>query len=124
MGGKLFKYVKPLDIVICLFVLLIAVLLFLLPFSSRAGRAVVISYIDGGRCVYLAENTEIFLESNGCKLTVCAENGEVYVSESDCPDGVCVHTGRISKENESILCVPAGVLITVSGGEDFDAVAW
>lgn len=50
------------------------------------------------------------------KMKVVIENGAVYVTEADCPDRVCEHTGRIRYENQSIVCLPNKVTITIAGG--------
>lgn len=44
---------------------------------------------------------------------------------ADCPDQVCVHQREISKQGESIICLPNKVVIYVSDGKDseFDAIA-
>ena len=47
----------------------------------------------------------------------------VRVSESDCPGQDCVHTGAISRAGQSIVCLPAQVVISLVGAaSDVDAV--
>ncbi len=46
-------------------------------------------------------------------LTVVIEGGSVYVTAPDCPDKVCEHTGRIRHENQSIVCLPNRVTVTI-----------
>lgn len=60
----------------------------------------------------------------GYVLTLAAEEGAVWVEESDCPTGDCVHTGRITRGGQSIVCLPARVVITLTGasGEAPDGV--
>ena len=58
------------------------------------------------------------IESNGYHLTVKTEKNKAFVSASDCPDGVCRHTAPISRPGETILCVPAGVVLRVSGEKE------
>ncbi len=55
---------------------------------------------------------------HGISLTITIENGRVRVSESGCPDRVCVHTGWLSRGGQSAVCVPAGVCVRVTGGND------
>lgn len=55
---------------------------------------------------------------NGVTLTVTAEedgNG-LRVSSSDCPTQDCVHTGTISRGGQSIVCLPARIVIQLTGG--------
>ena len=45
--------------------------------------------------------------------------------EADCPDKLCVHQKAISKNNETIICLPNKVVVQVTSGEEseFDSVA-
>lgn len=52
------------------------------------------------------------------------ETPGVRVTHSDCPTQDCVHTGRIFKAGQSIVCLPARIVITLSGtGADYDVIA-
>ena len=54
---------------------------------------------------------------NGVTLTVAAEDGNgLRVSSSDCPTQDCVHTGTISRSGQSIVCLPARIVIQLTGG--------
>ena len=60
---------------------------------------------------------------NGYTLTVTADDGGLRVSEADCPTRDCVHTGVISRSGQSIVCLPARIVIQLTGGAaDDDAV--
>ena len=39
----------------------------------------------------------------------------VHVSDSDCPGQDCVHTGAISRAGQSIVCLPAQVVVYLEG---------
>lgn len=58
---------------------------------------------------------------NGYTLRVqaSAEPSEegVSVTESDCPTQDCVHTGVISRSGQSIVCLPARIVIELQGGD-------
>ena len=54
---------------------------------------------------------------NGYTLTVTAEDGGLRVSEADCPTQDCVHTGTISRSGQSIVCLPALIIIQLTGGQ-------
>ena len=106
-------------------VLLIAVLLFLIPFFGlREGRTLLVTTARGTTEYDLSKDRQIELHENGIALTVVIEDGKAFVQHSDCPDGVCMASGRIARSGESILCAPAGVTLTVKGGgDDVDFVA-
>ena len=54
---------------------------------------------------------------NGVTLTVAAEDGNgLRVSSSDCPTQDCVRTGTISRSGQSIVCLPARIVIQLIGG--------
>ena len=53
---------------------------------------------------------------NGYTLTVAAEGDGLRVSEADCPTQDCVHTGTISRSGQSIVCLPARIVIQLTGG--------
>ena len=54
---------------------------------------------------------------NGYTLTVTAEDGGLRVSEADCPTQDCVHTGTISRSGQSIVCLPARIIIQLTGAQ-------
>ena len=54
---------------------------------------------------------------NGYTLPVTAEDGGLRVSEADCPTQDCVHTGAISRSGQSIVCLPARIIIQLTGGQ-------
>ena len=45
------------------------------------------------------------------------ENGTVYMKDADCPDKLCEKTGKISKNGETIVCLPHRVVVEIQGGE-------
>ncbi|MCU6746633.1 MULTISPECIES: NusG domain II-containing protein [Lachnospiraceae] len=46
------------------------------------------------------------------------KEGQVKMQEADCPDLLCVHHKAISKEGESIICLPNKVVVTIRGEEE------
>ena len=51
-------------------------------------------------------------EDGGCNI-ISVEPGQICVSEADCPDQLCMHQKAISKDKESIICLPNRVVVTV-----------
>ena len=94
--------------------------------GETAGATVVVS-VDGEeveRCA-LAEfpDADRQYSYNGYTLTVSLTetfSGEMglRVSESDCPTQDCVHTGEISRSGQSIVCLPARIIIQLVGGAE------
>ncbi len=57
---------------------------------------------------------------NGYTLRVSLSPEGVRVEEADCPTQDCVHTGHISRGGQSIVCLPARVIIQLEGGAQVD----
>ena len=53
------------------------------------------------------------------------KDGKAYVETATCPDGICATHRPISRQGESIVCLPHKVVITVklAGGDGPDIVA-
>ena len=51
-------------------------------------------------------------------LTVTLNKTGVRVSESDCPGQDCVHTGVITRAGQSIVCLPARIVVELVGAAD------
>ena len=53
------------------------------------------------------------------------KEGQADMIEADCPDQICVEHISISKNKETIVCLPNKVIVEIVGGEDIemDAVA-
>lgn len=45
------------------------------------------------------------------------KDGKAYVETATCPDGICAGHKPISKEGESIVCLPHKVVITIDSTE-------
>ena len=74
-----------------------------------------------GNIVYmlpLDKNASFTVEGyHGGSNTVVIENGTVYMKDADCPDKLCEKTGKISKNGETIVCLPHRVVVEIQGGE-------
>lgn len=114
------------DFIVAAGVLLLSFLLILLlrvlP-NAKEGKTVFAVYGDNKISSSLSEDAEFEIKNNDITLKVRIENGQAYVTYADCPDKICVNTGRISRAGERIICMPAGVCIYITGGEDEIIVA-
>ena len=59
---------------------------------------------------------EYTYSGNGYTLRVSLTAEGVRVEEADCPTQDCVHTGTITRAGQSIVCLPARVIIRLEGG--------
>ena len=91
--------------------------------GTTGGLTAVIS-VDGETVETVAlsglERKEQIIRGNGYTLHVMLTAGDVWVESSDCPTQDCVHTGHISRSGQSIVCLPARVIITLEGGQPAD----
>lgn len=54
--------------------------------------------------------------SKGFHIEMLFHEGAIRFSASDCPDKICVQTGSISKSGQVAACVPARMLVRITGG--------
>ena len=51
------------------------------------------------------------------------ENGTVKMEWADCPDQICVRHRAISKNGESIICLPHEIVVTIEDGKEAETDA-
>ena len=94
-------------VVLCVAALAIALALFQWRGGTSQGLTAVVS-VDG------TEIDRVSLEDAA---------GSTRVRTSNCPTQDCVHTGVVSRGGQSIVCLPARIVIRLEGGApDPDAV--
>ncbi len=106
---------------------LLVLFLFSLFLRGEEGAQVQVT-IDG--VVYgtysLSQNQEIPIIVDGVTTNLLViKDGKADITEADCPDELCVHQRAVSKNNESIVCLPNKVVVQVIGAEEsgFDSIA-
>lgn len=113
------------DAVVAVVVALLAVaaaLWFCLPRTQTGNLTVVISV--GGQETQrtgLKDFAPTTLSHNGYTLTVASDGDSVWIASSDCPTQDCVHTGHIRRGGQSIVCLPAQVVVYLEGAASPDA---
>ncbi len=125
-GGRKFRN----DVIFIGALLLVVVLVGLaLFFFRREGDAVTVTVNKQHFGTYsLAEDrvVEIRTGENGEELNLLViRNGEAFVESATCPDGICASHKPISRNGESIVCLPHQVVVTVvtESGEGPDVIA-
>ena len=61
----------------------------------------------------LLEDITVEIRSGDGLNILVIKDGKAYVSEASCPDGICSAHKPISREGESIICLPNKVVVTV-----------
>ena len=113
-GGRIFRN----DLLLIGGLLAVAVVagLFLYLFRSE-GDSVTVT-VDGKPygTYSLAEErvVDIRTGADGAQMNrLVIRGGEAFVEEATCPDGICAAHKPISRDGESIVCLPHKVVITV-----------
>ena len=117
------------DVLVALTVLLLAIALGaryrLAP--TRNAAEVVVS-IDGAEAERLPlAAAERSYTNRGYTVHLVVDNGGAWVDDADCPTRDCVRTGKIARAGQSVVCLPARVVVTIEGAEQnsasYDAIA-
>jgi len=72
----------------------------------------------------LGDDTEYKIETENGTNTLIIKDGFAYINEADCKNQICVRHKKISKNGESIICLPHKVVVTVidkNAKEEIDA---
>lgn len=111
------KLLRKGDVILIFAAVSLALVLFLCinVFNKNSGELVQIEV--GGEVLTvlpLNENTLYEIKNNDkVTNTVEIKDGFVFVTYADCKDQICKNHKKISRVNESIICLPNKVVITV-----------
>lgn len=119
---------------IILIIVLLAASLFLLIMQnifSKDGAKVVV-FLDGEILSEFSLEDELYgddslrIETTDGYNILEVKNGAASIICADCPDGLCVKQKAISKQGESLICLPHKLVIVVEGaeGNDIDTIAY
>ena len=109
-------------VVLCVAALAVALALFQWRGGTSQGLTAVVS-VDGTEIdrVSLEDATgEKTYQAGAYTLTVEYAAGSAWVRTSSCPTQDCVHTGVVSRGGQSIVCLPARIIIRLEGGRAED----
>ena len=111
--------IRKVDVIVIAIVAIIAIALSSwLIFFQKDGDVVTITHNGNSQTLSLQDDTVITV--NGVSVQI--KNNKVRVTSSECSDKVCKNMGEISKNGESIVCLPQGVAITIKKANDgYDA---
>lgn len=115
---------KSKDLILVLSLLIIGGILFLFLYLNGGSGATVQVTVDGVLVEErpLKENASFTVENpeNGGSNKVVIEDGYVYVENATCPDKLCEHMSKISKNGQSIVCLPNRVVVEVKSDSKSD----
>lgn len=92
--------------------------------KGKSENADVVVTVDGKKYGTYDLSANRTIDINGTN-TLQIKNGKADMIHANCPDQLCVHQRAISRDGESIICLPNKVVVTIKGGKDreLDAVA-
>ena len=117
----------PWDALVALAVIVLGVVVALTVYGGkRTDGALTCVITDHGREIERIDMSALddaeYLEINGnYHLTVKLSPDGVEVTDSDCPHQDCVRTAPIARTGQSIVCLPAQIVITLTGTPTADA---
>lgn len=110
---------KKRDILVISGILVFALLLLLIMNLTKKPGAGVIVRIDGVEVAKYSFEEEGIYELNGGTNILVIKNNEAWLQDATCKDRICVKEGKISKEGETITCLPNKLTVTVYGSDSF-----
>lgn len=123
-------FMKKNDLILIGSVLVVALLLLLGIklygiWTTKDGQAVVTINGEEVKRFPLNQDTEFLFETEYGYNRLVIKDGEAMIREADCPDGICAGHNAISKQKETIVCLPHKLVVTIENGEEgeFDAIA-
>ncbi len=73
----------------------------------------------------LAQDREILLDNDWGRNKIRIKDGQVSVTAADCPDQICVRHRPVSRDQETIVCLPHRLVVEVirAEGKGVDMIA-
>lgn len=114
------------DIIIVIFIIVAALLLelaFVLP-SKADGVAVISKDNEILKEINLSQSENITFALDNIKgYTFEVKNKKIRIANATCPDKICINMGYISKTGQTIVCIPAHLMIEIkSNTKEYDVV--
>ncbi len=113
---KIFK--KDILIILLLILISLGIYLFNSKFSEKGNEAEVM--VDGklfGRYT-LDENGKYEIYNGDSYNILVIKDGTAKISEASCKNQICVNHNAISKNNESIICIPNKIVVKIISEND------
>ncbi len=121
------KFIKKADIILIVILAALGVILAAASFSGSSGKRAVVRVNGEIYGVYdLAEDREVEIHADGHFNKFIIRGGQAQMTEADCMNHDCIKTGPAGMTNQSIVCLPNRVSITIEGEEgenDVDIIA-
>ncbi len=123
------KRIGKWDIIVLMVVAVfcIALLVFYYGGHGEKGAVAVVTVAGEVYGTYALDTDQVIeIQSDGKTTNVLTiSDGRADMTDADCKDRLCVNQKAVSRDKETIVCLPNKVVVTVESKEksDFDAVA-
>jgi len=117
------KKVRKNDFIFLIGIMLIAVLCFGIQFLTSDSGGNLIVQINGEKIGSYPLDEDVEFDINGGTNRVKITGGKVQMVRADCPDQICVHHKEISKNNETIICLPNKIVLSIESEEEAEVDA-
>mgnify|MGYP002852732780 CR=1 FL=1 len=122
---------KKNDVILILCLIIIGAVLAASFFAIKGMGSYAVITVDGeivARYSLNKDRTEVISLENGESNTIVICDNSVCVSEATCPDGLCVNMGAISREGQTIVCLPHKLVVSIESRSaddnlEFDGVS-
>lgn len=108
------------DLILFLVLIGAALVLSLVLYGKESRGGIVVVQVDGKKTASypLDQDRDVMIRVPGGGYNhLMIRNSECYLTGANCPDQLCVKQGKISKDGQSIICLPHRLVITVRKGE-------
>ena len=118
------KIARKNDIILIVVILAAAAVLYIgFNVFQRANTKEPVAVVTAGESVYgrfpLDEDvTEKVELPDGSYNVLVIKDGRADITEASCPDGICVNHRAISRQRETIVCLPNKVVVEIENGEE------
>jgi len=115
--------VKKLDLYLASAMCIIALVWFLIEYFFSVNGQLVNIYVDNEIvCSYeLKVNGTYEISNDGAVIaTLIIKNGYADITDANCKDKFCVYQNPISKDGETIVCLPNKLVVKVEGNSTDD----
>lgn len=109
------------DIIVATVLILTAVISYIIVSVVNSEKAGKIEVVIDGRTEYtypLDKDGEYDIENDKFINVIVVKDGRVSMKEADCPDKLCVKQGTISKNGQSIICLPHKLVVKITSDKE------
>lgn len=79
-------------------------------------KAMVVMSVDGKieREIELSKDGDYgIVDDDGAYNIISIKGGVVNMKDANCPDKLCIHQGNISRNGDTIVCLPHGLIVEI-----------